>query len=147
MSKIKKEQEPAYIFASFLIGVTVIVSWLKFRGFITAEWDLILLPVGFFFVSGVAFEFVRKMQGLRDDTRLIKQESIEEAAAIQHEIWGHWMTHLFTVSKWNSDGSVTISRRLADKWKGQARTKYENLTEKEKKSDRDQVEKFKHLLK
>lgn len=83
MSKIKKEQEPAYIFASFLIGLTITVSWLKFRGFIAAEWDLILLPVGFFFVSGVAFEFVRKMQGLKGGARfdMIKNKGFQPEIA------------------------------------------------------------------
>ncbi|MGX9686248.1 hypothetical protein ACTQ9L_03785 [Deinococcus wulumuqiensis] len=66
---------------------------------------------------------------------------------MQHEIWSHWMRYLFSVSHENEDGSVTIDRENVIRWKRQMQTKYSDLTDNEKKSDRDQALKVISALK
>lgn len=66
----------------------------------------------------------------------------ERLAAAQHEIWSHWMAHLFSVSVRNRDGSYTIPAALVERWQRQMNTTYEQLSENEKESDREQAEKL-----
>ena len=65
----------------------------------------------------------------------------EQLAAIQHSIWAHWMTYLFSVSIENRDGSVTIPADEARRWMEQMHERYEELSEREKDSDREQADK------
>lgn len=66
---------------------------------------------------------------------------IDKLAEVQHEIWAHWMTYLFEVSKANEDGSVTIPADKVAHWKRQIVTHYSELSEKEKTSDIEQANK------
>jgi len=66
----------------------------------------------------------------------------EELAALSHDIWAHWMRYLFTISIWNSDGSVTIQADDVKRWFRQAQTDYADLSEAEKESDRHQADKI-----
>ena len=65
----------------------------------------------------------------------------EVVADKQHEIWSHWMQYLFSVCTENKDGSVVIPADKVERWKRQINTPYEELTEREKNSDREQAEK------
>jgi hypothetical protein len=40
----------------------------------------------------------------------------EVLARVQHSIWGHWMSYLFSKCTKNPDGSYTISEELAVRW-------------------------------
>lgn len=71
----------------------------------------------------------------------------EELAAIEHARWSHWQNYMHGKCTRNSDGSLTIPKELVDKWENQSKTAYTNLTEKEKESDREQVDKYLPLLK
>lgn len=42
--------------------------------------------------------------------------SREAIAAVQHEIWSHWMEYMFRVCKQNDDGSMTIPADKVTKW-------------------------------
>jgi len=64
---------------------------------------------------------------------------LDKVAAIQHEIWSHWIKYLFEVSVPNKDGSVTIPAQKVERWKRQMETAYEDLSEKEKQSDIEQA--------
>ena len=65
----------------------------------------------------------------------------------QHDIWSHWMKYLFSVSEKLEDGSYKIDKEKAEKWNRQMMTDFNDLSEKEKESDRDIVKKFIfHLL-
>ena len=88
-------------------------------------------------------------------TPQLPDELKEQLAAVQHQIWAHWMKYMFGKCIGTTDkdkdslipiGSMIISKGLADRWSCQANTKYENLTEKEKASDREQVDKFWGLI-
>ena len=75
---------------------------------------------------------------------------IEEIAAVQHEIWSHWMKYLFQCSfqfEKFKDGSALIPADKVKRWKRQMNTPYSELTEKEKESDRDQAQKVIRVLK
>lgn len=65
----------------------------------------------------------------------------EKIAAVQHEIWAHWMRYLFSVSIKNEDGSCTIPVEKVQRWMRQLDTPYDALTDKEQSSDREQAEK------
>ena len=75
----------------------------------------------------------------------IKIDKKERLASIQHDIWSHWMKYQFSKCE-EKDGSLIIPKELVERWKYQMNTKYSNLTEKEKDSDREQVSKFIHLI-
>ena len=66
----------------------------------------------------------------------------ELIASKQHEIWAHWMSYLFSVCIENTDGSVTIPASKVTRWKRQVATSYDDLSESEKNSDRNQADKI-----
>ncbi len=68
-------------------------------------------------------------------------ELYEKLAAIQHDIWAHWMKYLFSVSPGGE-----ISPENYKRWTTQLNTHYTDLTEKEKDSDREQVDKYWPLI-
>ena len=67
-------------------------------------------------------------------------EAREKLAAVQHKIWSHWMQYLFSVGTHNQDGSYTIPRKEVERWQLQMKTSYSDLSEDEKKSDREQAD-------
>ena len=64
---------------------------------------------------------------------------IEELAAIEHERWAHWQRHLHEQCDALPDGSLVLPSNLVTRWGRQLSTPYEQLSEQEKESDRDQV--------
>ena len=70
-------------------------------------------------------------------------ELTELLAEKEHAGWSHWMTYLFSVSEARPDGSVVIPTHLVERWQRQSMTGYADLSEREKQSDRRQVE---HIL-
>jgi len=73
-------------------------------------------------------------------------ELYEKLAAIEHERWSDWMRYQFTLCKENKDGSLTIPLKLVERWKAQIDTNYTDLSEREKDSDREQVDRYWDLL-
>ena len=66
----------------------------------------------------------------------------EKIAAVQHAIWSHWMKYLFSQCLSVIDGgNMIIPADKARRWKRQMNTPYSELTEKERDSDREQVDK------
>ena len=72
---------------------------------------------------------------------------LEILADKQHQIWAHWMKYLFLVSVKNADGSYTIPVASVHRWQRQMETDYNDLSEKEKNSDREQADKILRVLK
>ena len=64
---------------------------------------------------------------------------VETLAAIEHERWSHWQRYLQSNCLENDDGSLTIPAHLVSQWNRQLSTKYADLSESEKESDREQV--------
>jgi len=81
------------------------------------------------------------------------KETFEKLSHYQHEIWSSWMKYMFSLCdkekhpfEDKETGNLIIPRAKIKRWKKQIATSYEKLSEKEKQSDRDQVNKFIHLF-
>ncbi len=67
----------------------------------------------------------------------------EQLAAYSHDgQWTGWMTYQFGLTISNPDGSVTIPAEYVKRWIRQMTTRYADLSEKEKASDRDEADKI-----
>lgn len=66
----------------------------------------------------------------------------ESLAAQAHDSWAGWMKYLFSKSAENADGTVTIPAWAVERWKRQVATGYAWLSEDEKKSDREEADKY-----
>ena len=74
------------------------------------------------------------------------QKYIEDLSDYEHESWADWQSYLFSRCTENADGSMTIPKELVERWQRQIATPYNQLSETEKQSDRDQIEKAKPIL-
>lgn len=72
----------------------------------------------------------------------LRLEQIEILAAKAHEIWSHWMHHMFNRAIKQDNGDIIIPSYLVERWKRQMNISYENLTEAEKQSDRRMAKRF-----
>ena len=79
-------------------------------------------------------------------------ELFEKLAAIEHERWADWQRYLHgrcsPVFNSNADdtGQLVISKKDVEHWVRQIDTPYADLSEKEKQSDRDQVNRYWQLI-
>ena len=77
----------------------------------------------------------------------------EKLADIEHQRWADWQEFLFSVCEpYNTDditehGQIIIPRAFVACWQKEIDTAYKDLTEKEKDSDREQVDRYLPLLK
>lgn len=80
----------------------------------------------------------------RDPIReILESERIfERLAAIEHERWAYWQRYVHDQCVRREDGSLVIPAELAKRWGGQIDTPYTELTEEEKESDREQVQRY-----
>lgn len=67
---------------------------------------------------------------------------IEQLAAVEHERWSHWQRYVHSKGVRQPDGSLLLPPDLVSRWERQLNTKYAELDEQEKASDREQVEKY-----
>lgn len=67
---------------------------------------------------------------------------IEQLAAIEHSRWADWQKYLHSLCIVNDDGSLTIPKDALDHWERQIATPYADLSEREKESDRQQVDRY-----
>ncbi len=74
------------------------------------------------------------------------KELIEQLANLAHQQWSGWMEYLFSKCTQNIDGSATIPKWAVERWRRQAETKYIDLPEEEKESDREEAKKVLHEL-
>jgi hypothetical protein len=73
-------------------------------------------------------------------------ELVEKLAAIEHERWSHWQRYLHGKCERQPDGSLLIPADLVQRWQEQFERAYSNLTDEEKQSDRDQVDRYLPLV-
>lgn len=78
----------------------------------------------------------------RAEIERVLHEAIEELADIEHERWSHWQMFLHDKGVRQNDGSLVIPANLVSRWERQMRTRYADLTEKEKEGDREQVRRY-----
>ncbi|HEY1920336.1 MAG TPA: hypothetical protein VGH27_32610 [Streptosporangiaceae bacterium] len=67
---------------------------------------------------------------------------IEELASAEHERWSSWQRHLHEQCEPEADGTLTIPAHLVRRWTMQMNTPYVQLSEQEKDSDREQVQRY-----
>jgi len=70
----------------------------------------------------------------------------EKLADIEHQRWSHWQSYMHSQCEKQEDGSLLIPAHLVENWERQIITPYADLSEKEKQSDRDQVNGYWHLI-
>ena len=63
-------------------------------------------------------------------------------AEYAHNAWAGWMKYLFSKSKRNNDGTVTIPKWAVDRWTRQMNTTYNQLPNEEKESDLNEADKI-----
>lgn len=66
---------------------------------------------------------------------------IEKLADAEHASWSHWMKYLFSQCA-NVQGDMVIPKKTVEHWQRQMNTPYEQLTDREKESDREEVRKI-----
>jgi len=72
--------------------------------------------------------------------RNITKKRKEILAEYAHNAWAGWMKYLFDKSVKNKNGTVTIPKWAVDRWMRQSKTKYHDLPEEEKDSDRSEAD-------
>jgi hypothetical protein len=70
----------------------------------------------------------------------------ELVAELCHSQWSGWMDYLFSKCTINPDGSMNIPVWAVERWKHQAESSYQDLSEQEKNSDREEADKFLKLF-
>ena len=75
-----------------------------------------------------------------------KDELFEQLAAIEHERWADWQKYMHSLCDAGVDGSLCITPINVKHWTRQIETKYSELSEKEKDSDREQVMRYWNLI-
>jgi len=73
-------------------------------------------------------------------TQLKDSELREKLADIEHQRWADWQNWVHKVYLEGNFGEFML------RWQKQIATQYKDLTEKEKQSDRDQVDRYWHLV-
>ncbi len=73
---------------------------------------------------------------------LESEQLIEQLAAIEHARWAHWQRYVHDQCEPQENGSLVIPADLVERWEAQIETPYADLTEREKDSDREQVQKY-----
>ena len=71
---------------------------------------------------------------------------VEQLAAIEHERWSHWQRYVHSKCIRQPDGSLLLPADLVARWEKQIDTKYAELDEQERESDREQVRKYLPLI-
>jgi hypothetical protein len=71
---------------------------------------------------------------------------IEQLAAFEHERWSHWQRYLHDKCVRQPDGSLLIPAELVTRWERQIDSKYVELSDQERESDREQVRKYLPLI-
>ena len=89
-----------------------------------------------------------KLTNLKDIDRPFKDltNEREKLASYAHNAWSLWMKYMFSKSKINESGEVVIPKTLVDRWNRQYSTKYEDLPESEKESDRHEADNILRIL-
>ena len=77
---------------------------------------------------------------------MIRAALIEELAAVEHTRWAHWQRYLHNQCERLPDGRLVIPSDLARRWEEQIKTPYDRLSDREKESDREQVERVLPIL-
>lgn len=70
----------------------------------------------------------------------------EKLAELSHGQWSGWLRYMFSKGTFNKNGTWTMPSWAVSRWKRQMDTPYNELTEKEQDSDRDEADKIIKVL-
>lgn len=84
-------------------------------------------------------------EAIVNEMKHIKKVFMDKLAAIEHERWGDWQEHMHSKGVPTYNG-LLFSKTDIDHWERQIKTHYDQLSEKEKDSDREQVERYWSLI-
>lgn len=89
---------------------------------------------------------------LNDKTMIEFEEFIEEGSNLEHDRWARWQQYFFSkcgisISSMTENVNLTLPRVLFERWKRQIETKYSELSELEKESDRKETRNYLPLIK
>ena len=73
-------------------------------------------------------------------------ELYEKLADIEHQRWSDWMKYQFSLCTVREDGTIVIPNVSANHWLRQMSIDYSDLSEEEKDSDREQVDRYWHFI-
>lgn len=82
------------------------------------------------------------LRGIDPEEVLNQQHVLDRLAQIEHERWAHWQRYVHDNSQKQQDGSLVIPPELVERWARQISTPYDELTQKEKLSDQEQVRRY-----
>ena len=71
---------------------------------------------------------------------------IDALASIEHQRWAHWQQYVHSRGQRGPDGSLILPAELVNRWESQINTAYQDLSEAEKESDREQVRRYLPLI-
>lgn len=81
-----------------------------------------------------------------DNERVLRvlesDELLERLASVEHERWAHWQAYIHNQCVPGDNGDLTIPGELVSRWTTQINMPYEELSEAERESDRDQVRRY-----
>lgn len=75
----------------------------------------------------------------------MNNEVREQLSEYAHNTWSGWMEYMFSKCEL-VNGGILIPSSFYDRWSRQKNTKYSDLSEEEKKSDRDEADKIIEIL-
>jgi hypothetical protein len=64
---------------------------------------------------------------------------VEELAALEHRRWSHWQRYLHDSGERQPNGALLLPPELVSRWERQIVATYDELSEDERESDREQV--------
>jgi len=70
----------------------------------------------------------------------------EKLAEYAHVAWSGWMKYMFSKMTVNYDGTATMPKWAVERWMRQMNTKYADMPEIEKKSDRDEADEILSIM-
>ncbi len=88
-----------------------------------------------------------KIEEVKSPKKPPSDSMLEKLAGIEHEGWARWQKYLHSVCTEGPDGTLIIPKDKVERWERQINTKYEDLSDKEKESDRKEVRKILPLVK
>ena len=74
------------------------------------------------------------------------KELREKLASIEHERWADWQRWMHKKARVTDQGHLIIDREDVERWERQIATPYSDLSEKEKASDMEQVDRYWQLI-
>jgi len=70
----------------------------------------------------------------------------EQLSELAHNQWSDWMKYLFSKGIFNEDGTWTMPKWAVDRWNRQMNTNYQDLSNEEKESDRNEADKMLEII-